>query len=237
MSMRNPGVETSRQFYARVAGFTILFYIAVGLASVALSNQATNVEGTNAILARISEHESAMRLTILLELLECFSALVLAVTLYGITRDVNHELAMMALVCRVCEGVLGALGMRHTLGLLWLAKVKAGVGGPAPSTADALGNFLLMPAQSAMIGAPFFAVGSMIFSYLLLRGRVVPAPLAWLGLLASVLLVAGLPLQLAGFFKGPMTWYMWVPMLAFQIPLGLWLLIKGVPTIERRQPA
>ena len=200
-----------------------------------LHSRATSAEGTSAILLRIAEHASTVRVTILLELLECFSALVLAVTLYGITRDVNHELAMLALVCRVSEGVLGALGIRHTLGLLWLAEAKAGAGGPV--SADALGAFLLMPAQSAMIGAPFFAVGSMIFSYLLLRGRIVPAPLAWLGLIASVLLVVGLPLQLADFFKGPMTWYMWLPMLAFQITLGLWLLIKGVSTLTRKQPA
>mgnify|MGYP001552638521 CR=1 FL=1 len=233
--MTNLTVETSRQFYARLAGFTILFYIAAGLTSVVLYSQATSAEGTNETLVRISEHASAVRVTILLELLESFSALVLAVTLYGITRFVNHELAMLALACRVCEGVLGALGIRNTLGLLWLAKTGAGAG--APVAADSLGAFLLMPAQSAMIGAPFFAVGSMIFSYLLLRGRIVPAPLAWLGVLASVLLVVGLPLQLADFFKGPITWYMWLPMLAFQIPLGLWLLIKGVAMPARGQPA
>ena len=33
----------------------------------------------------------------------------LAVTLYGITRDEDHELAMLGLVCRVAEGVLGSL--------------------------------------------------------------------------------------------------------------------------------
>src|ERR1700730_6025459 len=179
--MTNRTVETSRQFYARLAGFTILFYIAVGFTSVVLHSRATSAGGTSAILLRITEAASTVRVTILLELLECFSALVLAVTLYAITRDEDHELAMLALVCRVSEGVLGALGIRHTLGLLWLAEAKAGAGGPV--SADALGAFLLMPAQSAMIGAPFFAVGSMIFSYLLLRGRIVPVALASLGVL------------------------------------------------------
>jgi Domain of unknown function (DUF4386) len=237
--MTNRTVETSRQFYAKLAGFTILFYIAVGLTSVTLGGRATNAEGTNAILLRIAEHAPSLRVTILLELLESFSALVLAVTLYGITRDENHELAMLALVCRVCEGLLGSLGIRNTLGLLWLAKPGAGPGSPNAATTDAIGAFLLMPIQSAMIGASFFAVGSMIFSYLLLRGRIVPAPLAWLGVLASVILVVCLPLQLTGFFifKGPMIGYIWLPMIAFQIPLGLWLLIKGVPTLTRRQQA
>src|SRR5438093_11943539 len=76
--------------------------------------------------------------------------------------------------------------------------------------------------------ATFFAVGSTLFSYLLLRGRMIPVPLAWLGVIASVLLVVGLPLQLAGFLRGPVTSLMWLPMLAFEVPLALWLLIRGV---------
>ena len=235
--MTNRTAETSRQFYAKVAGFTILFYITIGLAVEALSRGATSTEGTAAILMRIAEHESVVRVTILLELLECFSAVVLAVTLYGITSDESHELAMLGLVCRVCEGVLGALGIRNKLGLLWLATAGAGAGSPDAATVKTLGDFLLMPAQSAMIGAPFFAMGNMIFAYLLLRGRIVPVPLAGFGVLASVLLVVGVPMQLAGFFSGPLTWYMWLPMLAFLIPLGLWLLIKGAAMPARRQPA
>jgi hypothetical protein len=116
------------------------------------------------------------------------------------------------------------------LGLLWLAPGAAGAGAVDVATANTLGAFLLMPAQSSMVGAPFFAVGSTIFSYLLLRGRLVPVPLAWLGVLASVVVLVGSPLQLAGFLDEPITTYMWLPALAFEVPLGLWLLIKGVAT-------
>ena len=98
-------------------------------------------------------------------------------------------------------------------------------------TANRLGDYLLMPSRSAMnMGGLFFAVGSMIFSYLLLRGRIVPASLALVGVIASILLVLGLPLQIAGLLTGPVSGYLWLPMVAFQISLGLWLLIKGVRT-------
>jgi hypothetical protein len=63
-----------------------------------------------------------------------------------------------------------------------------------------------------------------------LRGRMIPIPLAWLGVVASVLLVVGLPLQLAGFLGGPVTSLLWLPMAVFEVPLALWLLIKGVAT-------
>ncbi|MDB5285669.1 MAG: hypothetical protein JWR05_618 [Mucilaginibacter sp.] len=230
--MENLTTETSRQFYAKVAGFTILFYIAVGLTSVTLYSRATGAEGTNAILADIASHATAVGMTVILELLECFSALVLAVTLYRLTRDESQELAMLGMVCRVCESVLAAIGIRTTLALLWLA-----TGGHAAAANGALGAFLLMPIPTAMIGSPFFALGSMIFSYLMLRSHIVPVPLAGLGVVASALLVAGVPLQLAGFLKAPVTMWIWIPMFAFQFLLGLWLLIKGVATPASRQPA
>ena len=45
---------------------------------------------------------------------------------------------------------------------------------------------------------------------------------------SSILLVVALPLQLAGFIEGPVTNFIWIPMLLFEVPLALWLLIKGV---------
>jgi len=172
--------ETSRLIYARVAGFTFLFYIAAGITSLALGDQT--------------------QATDVLSLLTSFSALVLGVTLYAITREQEPVVALLAMICRVVES---------------------------------------LPGESAI----FFAVGSMLFSWLLLRGRIIPVALAWLGVLASVLLVVILPLQLAGLFGGPMswsasiTWLVWLPMLVFEVVLALWLLIKGVAAPAARNIA
>jgi hypothetical protein len=215
----------TRTTNARIAGFTFLFYIAAGIASLALFGRAAGGEGIAAKLAGIAQHASAVRVTVVLDLLQCFSALVLAVTLYAITREQDRDLAMLALTCRVGEGVIAAIGIPSTLGLLWLA-TAAGASAPDTAAAHALGAFLLR--GNVALTATFFAVGSTLFSYLLLRGRMIPIPLAWLGVAASALLVVCLPLQLAGFLRGPVTSLMWFPMLAFEVPLALWLLIKGV---------
>ena len=227
----------TRTTNARIAGFTFLFYIAIGITSMVLMNRATSAEGTAAIIARVAGHASDVRISIVLELLQCVSAFVLAVTLYAITRDEDLELAMLGLTCRVAEGVIGAIGIPKELGLLWLATAATGAHAPDPAAANALGAFLLMPDPNPPIGSIFFAVGSTIFSYLLLRGRMVPVSLAWLGIFASGLLVVGLPLQLAGFFTGPLTGYQWLPALVFELLLALWLLIKGVALPARRQSA
>ena len=225
----------TRSTNARIAGFTYLFYAAIGICSELLMHQARGVDGDAAELARIGQYATNVRLTILITLLECLSSLVLAVTLYGITRVQDHELAMLAMVCRVAEGVLGSLNnIPGYLGLLWLAKAGGGTGLDIPTT-NALRAFLLMPGTSVPLGAVFFAVGSLIFSYLLLRGRMVPVSIAWLGVFASGLLTVVLPLQLAGFSTGPLTgYYQWLPALVFQVVLALWLLIKGVATPTTR---
>jgi hypothetical protein len=74
----------------------------------------------------------------------------------------------------------------------------------------------------------FFAVGSTFFCWLLLRGRMIPVGLAWLGFLASVLWVVGGSLQLAGAFPDAFEMALWIPMAAFEIPFALWLIFKGV---------
>jgi hypothetical protein len=94
-----------------------------------------------------------------------------------------------------------------------------------------------LPEWSSTLGAIFFAVGSTIFACLLLRGRIVPVALAWLGVLASILLVILLPMELVGITLGPINMLMWFPMLAFEVPLALWLIVKGAAMPARRMTA
>ena len=79
---------------ARIAGITFLLYIVSGLL------RAPDV-----------------RTGVLLTLVQNFSALVLAVTLYAITRDVDPELALFGFACRMVEGVLGAMFIPMRLAL------------------------------------------------------------------------------------------------------------------------
>lgn len=170
----------TRTANAKVAGFTFWIYFAAGIAGMALAGNAP----ATAVLALVTS----------------FSALVLGVTLYAITRDQDRDLAMMGLACRVIEAAPG-----H--------------------------------------GEIYFAVGSTLFSWLLLRGRMIPVALASLGVVASAMLVVLLPLQIAGFFGGPrnwsspVTWAVWLPMLVFELTLAVWLITRGVAEPARRQLA
>ena len=210
---------------ARVAGFTFLFYIAVGVTQMVLSGP-THADSTAARLALIAQQAWRIRVNIVLTLVICATAIVLAAALYGITRGEDPDLAILGLAFRVGEGVLAGIGALTSLGILWLATDAP----PSPATTTiALAELLLqIQGWNVTLIATFFALGSTVFSWLLLRGRMIPVALAWLGVVASVLLVVGLPLHLVEVISGSVAQILWLPMALFEIPLGFWLLIRGV---------
>lgn len=224
----------TRRTNERIAGVTFLAYIALGVGAMVLSGRAGRGEGIAAQLASFAHHAADVRAAAVLNLLSAFAALVLGVTLYAITREEDRDLAMLGLTFRVGEGVLGGLSIQRSLGLLWLS--TAGRDALGPDATQSLAAFQLH-GQAGGIGAAFFAAGSLIFSWLLLRGRMIPVALAGLGVLASALWVVGVPLQVVGLLRGPVLQLLYAPMALFEIPFALWLLARGTRPPERPLPA
>jgi hypothetical protein len=216
----------TRTTNARLAGFMFLFYIATAFPMMILSGRVTSGADTAAKLANIAQHANVMRVIIVLTLICFVNAVLLA--LYGITRDVDHELAIFAMSCRLSEGVINAIGTAIPLGLLWLA-----TGG---NSSIPIAAFLLKFGDlNGNISAFCFAVGSTIFAYLFLRARSIPVWLAWLGVVGSAVLVVAIPLQLIGVARAPLTDLMYIPIGAFEVIVGFWLLIKGVSPQRHRE--
>jgi hypothetical protein len=200
----------TRRTTARIAGFTFLFYIAVGITGLVLPDGA----GTTGI-------------HVLVALVTFATALTLAVSLYGFTRNEDHELAVLALCCRVSESLFAAVAPIITLGLAWLGTTAGTGANPAPDPASATTVTELLhkvAGWNTTIASILFALGSTIFCYLMFRGRMIPMSLAWLGIFASLLLVIVMPLELAGYLPKNVAQYCWAPMALFEIPLGIWLL-------------
>lgn len=224
--MTDQNIGSSQQLYARIAGSMFLFYIAIGIASMAMFNEATGGEaGTK--LASLAEHAALVRMTALFGILTFFIAVALAVSLYLLTRDQDQNLALIALCCRSGEGMINVFSAISTLGLLSVATASTKASASDSAAVNALGALLMQQDGSmTLFSSILFAVGSTLYALLFLRARTIPIPLAWLGVIASVLLVIAIPLQIAGSIKG--NWFIWMPMLVFEVALAFWLLIKGV---------
>ena len=161
---------------ARLAGIAYLAYIAFGIGGMAFGTaEASAVSGV----------------------LTSFCALLLGVTLYAITRETDHDLAMLAMLCRVLEAAPGE-------------------------------------------GEIYFAVGNTIFCWLLLKGRLIPAALAMLGVVSSAALSILVLLQSGGLFGGrmswssPVTWFVWLPTLIFELAFAFWLLSRSASLASRQ---
>ena len=157
----------------RLCGIAYIVYVVAGIASMAAPPESRGI----------------------FDAVTAFCALTLGVTLYALTRDVDRDLALIGMACRLIEAAPG-------------------------------------------LGEIYFAVGSTIFCWLLLRGTLIPAPLAWLGLASSAGLVALIAVQLtlgsATNWSAPVTWVVWFPMLIFELTFAVWLLTKGVARREIR---
>lgn len=204
----------TRTTNARIAGVTFLVYIAAGASGMAVAP---------GLLGHV-----------VLSLIMFFSALVLGVTLYAITREEDPHIAMLGFTCRVGEGVIGVAGLLPIALAMQSLGTSAGEGSDA-AAAQAVGAiFAKARGFNFLLSATSFAVGSTAFCWLLLRGRMIPIALAWLGVLSSALLVVMLPLQMGGALRGPLTMAMWLPMAMFEVILAGWLIVKGVALPARK---
>ena len=223
----------TRTTNARIAGATYLLYIALGLTSMYVGRGLAGSSSAER-LALIAEHAGRARLDIVLSLAVCLVAVTLAVALWALTRDEDRELATLGLSFRIFEGMLSMVAAVASLALLRLATDHASGG----AARDALAELVFaLPGWNMLAAAFLFSIGSTLFTWLLLRGGMIPGPLAWLGLAASLLLVVGIPLQMLGLLGGPAAQLVWLPMLAFEVPLGFWLLLRGVTPARGRASA
>jgi hypothetical protein len=224
--------ERKRRLYARIAGSTFLIYIVAGVAEASLFGYALGSGPSSARLASVSARAELVQLSAALSVVTIICALVLAVALFAITRDYDLELAVLALCGRAAEGAIGALYVVAALGMLAVADVRE----PIDNTMALFAMLTRMRDGAMNISATCFAVGSTLFSYLFLRAGSIPAPLAWLGLAASLLLVVTLPFQLAVGADPTATWLPWLPMLVFELIFAVWLITKGVAPASSGRP-
>jgi uncharacterized protein DUF4386 len=168
---------------ARIAGITLLLYYATALSEMRLRDP---------------------RVTGVLSLLTTLYALILAVTLYALTRSIDRDLALLAFSCRFLEGTCNAA--TAALRLIG-ASVSSGIGA---------------------VSGTVFAIGSTLFAYLFLRGRSIPVGIAWLGIIGSAIVIPVYSLRALGIISGGVVWLMSIPLIVFELLLAFWLITRGV---------
>ena len=107
--MKTRPADASSMFYARFAGFAYLLVIAIGLLNTGLVDAELIVPGdTVATAENIMANDSLFRVGIVATLLMYALVVFLSWALYVVLEPVHKNLALLAMLLRLGEAILGA---------------------------------------------------------------------------------------------------------------------------------
>lgn len=217
---------------ARIAGFTLLFAIAlVVVANYGISFR-LSVPGSAADTARnILAHETLFRINIACNLIYGVTLLVLLSALHVILEPVHRQLALVATLCRFVVALMWGITALNMLGALRLLGHAAYLPVFQTDQLQTLARLHLSSSYDAYyVGLPFWGLASTVYSYLWLKSRYIPRALAVFGVLSSAwCVVCAFAFIMFPHFEATVnaSWFD-MPLVIFEMALGGWLLVKGV---------
>ncbi len=227
--MTNHTSETSPIVYARVAGLAYLITIMLGIFSVNFVASDLIVPGNDATTVKnIIGNELLFRVGIASEILMYVLVILLSLALYVVLKSVNSNLALLALLWRLAEAVIG--GATTILsGLIPLMLLHSEEVFEAEQLQTLVVLFLDVRSAGLDIVLIFIGMGGTIFCYLFFKSKYIPRILAAWGIVTYLTM---LTLSFASILLPNITettkMFFYAPGGLFEIILGLWLLIKGV---------
>ena len=229
-------VERSPRFYARLAGVIYLSAMGLSIVSQMFILGRLVQDDPRATANNILASEGLFRLGIAIDLCIAVSDVVIAWAFYELLRAVDRSLALVGALLRVVDGSILAI---TTLIALLTLRLLSGVSYLLSFDQAQLQSLARLSVSARGLGSyvafVFLGLGSAIFAYLLLKSAFVPKLLAGWGVFASLLLAIGSLLVIVSpTFAASASMIYMVPMFFYEVPLGLWFLIKGVAAAEKR---
>jgi hypothetical protein len=234
--MRTQVSERPPLFYARVAGSIYLTAMALSIfTQVYILGRIVVPGDAVATASNLLASEGLFRAGIAGDVLIFASDVVIAWAFYELLKSVDAPLALLGALLRVADGAI--LAVTTFDGLVTL-KLLSGAGYlQALDTAQLQSLARLFISARGLgfsVGFVFLGLGSALFAYLLFKSRYVSRVLAGWGVFASLLLAAGsLAEILSSAFAASASMSYMLPMFFYEVPLGLWFLIRGVNVPER----
>jgi hypothetical protein len=214
-----------------VAGAIYLIAMALSMFTQVYVPGRIIVPGDAAATARnLVASDGLFRAGIVVDILIFVSDVVIAWAFYELLRPVDDALARLGAFLRIADGaILAAVTLNGMISVRLVSGVDYLQGMDVRHLQALARLFISVRGIGLYIGFVFLGTGSTIFAYLLLKSRYVPRALAGWGMFASPLLAVGaLATLLSPWFADTLSMAAMVPMFFYEVPLGLWFLIKGV---------
>lgn len=222
---------STQKAYARFAGI-MYFFTVFDVTGVVILSRITGPGSFLDAAHSVAASETLYRIALLCGLVGTMSTILLSVGLYVTLKPVDGNLAMMAMLFRLAESVLGGMVLVFgytSLQIYLEASQTSGV------NAGQLGTLADLASRTSAIGTDisvvFFSAGSTIFFYLFLKSDYIPRVLATWGLAGSLLCLVAFAgnlvlTQSSDLLLGLGT----VPIGIAEPVVGLWLVTRGIKT-------
>jgi hypothetical protein len=204
-----------------VGALILLGYLAYGPATAVIESMLEAPDSLSALAASTTQ----LGIGAILMLINSAAVVAIGVLMYRVARPYGEGIALGYLGTRIFESIVMSIGIVFVLVQIPLAREAAGAGAAdiaflqTLSTVSSQGNFFAY--QVAMIG---LGVGSVPFWYLVYRSRLVPRPLAALGIVGYAVFASGAVLEILGVEVGLL---LSVPGGLFEVAVALWLIARG----------
>ena len=209
--------------------FAVFFVIFITKHIVAPGDNAATIE-------QMVEHELRFRISVAGEIIVYAVVIPLAHALYVILKGVSKNLALLALLLRVAEGILGALiAMLAGVIPLLLLNGEAAFG---RQHMEALTGLFFQVREGWDVVAIFYGAGGAILCYLLFKTKCIPRIISALGIIANLIILIKAPVNIImpDFAQSTMM-ISWAFTGSFEVVIGTWLLIWGVDCKFLKQQA
>jgi hypothetical protein len=227
--MNTANIETSLTVYARLAGLAYVLIILIGIFSVSYIETSLVVAGDDAATVNnLLANQLRFRIGVLSEILMFVLVILLSLALYVILKRVDKNLALLALLWRFGEAIIGG-GVAVLSGIVPLLLLNRESALNAEQLQPLVGLFLAVRGAGLDVVLIFVGAGGTLFCYLFFKSKLIPRILAAWGMLTylSMLILAIVSILVPDILESTkMIFY--APGGLFEIIIGLWLLIKGV---------
>ena len=184
------------------------------------------------VLVNISNNTTLFRISIMVEMFTSIFVVILAIMFYKVLKKENNILASIALGWWIVEAVILAISQLAFLSLISLSEEYINAGSPSNSYYIWLGNFLFTSFydKAYLIHNLFFALGGILWYYLLFTSKSVPSILSGYGVITILLFTLNIfRLLYDPNIISDLNIVFSLPYFPFEPILGLWLMIKGIP--------
>lgn len=223
--------QPSRLVYARIAGVAYILIIVIGVVSGTFVDSKLIVPGNDGLTARnIMANELLFRVGIVGALVMYAGVLLLSVALYVVLEQVNRNLALLAMLLRSGEAIVGVAMVLFSFVVLFLLNREGPSTTLDTSRLHALaGVFLDVRAGGLDLVLVLIGLGGTVFAYLFFASRYVPRPLAAWGIFTySSILVLAIVSILVPTLPAIIETVLYAAGGAFEVVFGFWLVFKGV---------